>query len=203
MKNNVIITSSGFIDSAERSKEIDELYAKLCNGKKVLIIDNAASTPKISSNYNQRVRVQKNFKNVGAIISDILTINENNTSKILDYDCIYVLGGDIAELVKLVNNTDFKEKLVKFLEKGIYIGESAGSIILSDDVKYIYDLKKGTKPKYDKVLITYKGLGLIDMYIFPHYNRTSDSIKEKITNYKNVPVKALNDGEYILCTLGT
>jgi len=198
MKNNIIVTSSGFIDSVERSKEIDELFAKVCNGKKVLIIDNAAATPQISSNYSQRVCVQKNLKNVGAIDSDILTINENNTSKILDYDCVYVLGGNVTELVKLVNNTDFKEKLVKFLEKGIYIGESAGSIILSDDVKYIYDLKKGTKPKYDEILTTYKGLGLIDMYIFPHYNSTSDSVKEKIKNYKNVPVEIMNDGEYIL-----
>jgi len=198
MKNNIIVTSSGFIDSAKRSKEIDELFAKVCNGKKVLIIDNAASTPEISSNYSQRVCVQKNFKNAGAIISDILTINKNNTNKILDYDCLYVLGGNVTELIKLVDNTDFKEQLIKFLEKGIYIGESAGSIILSKDVKYIYDLKKGTKSKYDEKLDTYKGLGLIDINIFPHYNSTSDSIKEKIKNYINVPIKVMNDGEFIL-----
>jgi len=198
MENNIIVTSSGFIDSAERSKEIDELFIKVCKGKKVLVIDNAASTPEISSNYSQRVCVQKNFKNSGAIISDILTINENNTNKILDYDCLYVLGGNVTELVKLVNNTDFKEQLIRFLKKGIYIGESAGSIILSKDVKYIYDLKKGTKAKYDEKLDTYKGLGLIDINIFPHYNRTSEDIRERIKNHTDTSIKILNDGEFIL-----
>jgi len=198
MENNIIITSSGFIDSAKRSKEIDELFAEVCNGKKVLVIDNAAYKPEISSNYAQRVCVQKNFKNAGAIISDILTIDKTNTTKILDYDCLYVLGGNVTELINLVNNTDFKEQLIKFLKRGVYIGESAGSIILSDDVKYIYDLKKEMEKYMNIVLPTYKGLGLVDIYIFPHYNSISDSIKEKIKNYMNVPVKIINDGEYIL-----
>ena len=198
MEENIIITSNGFINSSVRSKEIDELFKKVSKGKKVLIIDNAASSPEISTNYPQRVNVQKNFLNVGAKKVDIVTLNKDNTDLVLNYDVIYVLGGSVTELIKLVNKTDIREKLMHYLEKGIYIGESAGSIILSDDTKYIYDLKKGTKPKYDVKLDTYKGLGFIDINIFPHYSTSEEYVQKRVNNYNKKKITKLNNGEYIL-----
>lgn len=56
----------------------------------------------------------------------------------LDYDVIYGLGGNVTNLIELNRNTNFKEVLIKFLERRIYIGESAGPMILSDNVKWVY-----------------------------------------------------------------
>ena len=197
---NIIITSGGFntVNNYVSDENI-ELFRKIASGKKVLIIANAA--PVGSGNYIARENVRDNFLSVGAVSADIVDLNGDNVDMILSYDVIYMLGGNLTHLIELIKSTNFKELLLKFLEKGVYIGESAGSMILADDVKYAYDLKKGTKPKYDVVLDSYAGLGLIDLYIFPHYQKTSDEMRTKTDNYEKatgIKITRLNDGEIIV-----
>ena len=60
---NIILTSNGFINSSPRSKEIDELFKTIANGKKVMILGNATLG---GSNASQREPVKSNFENVGA-----------------------------------------------------------------------------------------------------------------------------------------
>ncbi len=195
----ILVTSGGFNSINNYvSDENVELFKELSTGKKVIIIANAA--PETSGNYIARENVKENFLKVGAIQADIVDIDASNTGIILDYDIIYVLGGDLKYLIELNTKTDFKEKLMEFLKKGIYIGESAGSMILADDVKYAYDIKKGTKPKYDVVLDTYAGLGLIDIYIYPHYQKASEDMQVRTSKYEsdnNVKITRLNDGDII------
>ena len=70
------------------------------------------------------------------------------------------MGGDPRYLLDLVETTNIKEILTKFLKSGgIYIGESAGSMILGNNLKWIWEIKKGTKPKYDIEPTSYEGLG--------------------------------------------
>ena len=91
--------------------------------------------------------------------------------------------------------------MIKFLKNGIYIGESAGTIILCDDLKWLYVVKKGSKPKYDVELDSYKGLNLSNTKVMPHYNRISESIKTKMDLYEkenDISITKLNDGDYIL-----
>lgn len=198
----IIVTSGGFnIVNNYVSKENIELFKEISNGKKVLIIANAA--PEGSGNYIAREDVKKNFLNVGAVQADVVDLNDDNLDLMLDYDIIYGLGGNLTHLIDLVNNTNFKEVFLKFLEKGTYIGESAGSMILADNVKYAYDIKKGTKPKYDVVLDTYDGLGLIDLYIYPHFQKANEDMQLRTSNYEsdnNVKITRLNDGEIITYT---
>ncbi len=196
---NILVTSGGFnsINNYVSDENI-ELFKTIANGKKVLIIANAA--PEGSGNFVARENVKENFLNVGAIQADIVDLNKDNINIMLDYDVIYGLGGNVTRLIELKNTTPFKETLVKFLEKGIYIGESAGSMILGNDLKYIYDLKRGTKPKYDVILDSYAGLGLIDIYVFPHFQRENDEIHEKTSRYETdnkIKITRLNDGEII------
>ena len=196
---NIFVTSGGFntINNYVSEDNI-KLFEKLSKGKKILIIANAA--PKETGNYIARENVRENFLKVGAIKVDIVELNKDNVDMILDYDILYGLGGNITHLIELNQNTNFKDILIKFLEKGIYIGESAGSMILSDDVKYAYDLKRGTKLKYDVILDSYAGLGLIDIYIYPHFQKASDEMKIKTTQFEletGINITRLNDGEII------
>ena len=167
--NNIIVTSGGFnsINNYVSDENI-ELFKKISEGKKVIVIANAA--PEGSGNYIARENVKENFLKVGAVSCDIVDLNKDNVDTILNYDVIYMLGGNVGKLIELNHNTNIKELIIKFLEKGIYIGESAGSMILSKDVKYIYDLKKGTKPKYSVIYDSYDSFGFIDYYIFSHYH---------------------------------
>lgn len=201
---NIIVTSGGFNTINNYvSEENIELFKNISNGKKVIVIANAA--PEGTGNYVARENVKENFINAGATKVDVVDLNKDNIDVIFDYDIIYGLGGNITNLITLVNETNFKDALLKFLENGIYIDESAGSMILSDDLKYMYDIKRGTKPKYDVVLPTYKGLGLIDIYIYPHYQKANEEMKVKTANYEfanNIKITRLNDGEMISYSYG-
>ena len=202
--NNIIVKSGGFnsINNYVSNENI-ELFKKISEGKKVIIIANAA--PEGSGNYIARENVKENFLKVGAVSCDIVDLDKDNVNKILDYDVIYMLGGNVGKLIELNHNTNIKELIIKFLEKGIYIGESAGSMILSKNVKYIYDLKKGTKAKYSVIYDSYDGFGLIDYYILPHYQKEDKIMDEKVVNYElnnNIKLTKLNDGEIILCNYG-
>ena len=197
--NNILVTSGGFNTVNNYvSEENKELFKTIANGKKVLVIANAA--PEGTGNYVARENVRDNFLNVGASKADIVDLNGDNVGMILDYDIIYVLGGNLTHLIELVNKTPFKELVIKFLENDIYIGESAGSMILADDVKFAYDIKKGTKAKYDVNLETYAGLGLIDLYIYPHFQKANETMQEKTSEYERthgIKICRLNDGDII------
>ena len=117
---NIILTSNGFINSSPRSKEIDELFKTIANGKKVMILGNATLG---GSNASQREPVKSNFENVGAKQVDIIDINKDNVNDILKYEVIYVIGGDPRYLLDLVATTNVKEILKQFLKSGgIYYG---------------------------------------------------------------------------------
>lgn len=196
---NILVTSGGFntINNYVSEDNI-ELFKKISNGKKVMIIANAA--PLGTGNYVARENVRENFINSGANKADVIDLNNANLDLILDYDVIYVLGGDVSPLIELNKNSKLKENIIKFLKKGIYIGESAGSVFLSKDAKYYYDIKKGTKPKYDVKLDTYKCLDLIDIFIYPHFQKASQVMQDKTVQYErnnNIEITRLNDGDII------
>ena len=148
-KFNLVLTSNGFNNNSERSKEIDELFKEITENKKVILIVNATKT---GSNFVSRKDVKDNFEKVGAKVVDVVEINSNNVNSIFDYDVIYGMGGDIKPLLEDFQECNFREHLIKFLKNGIYIGESAGSIVLSDDVKWCYNIKKG-RVKIEKISI--------------------------------------------------
>ena len=200
MENNIILTANGFNEAAPRSAKIDELFENITKGKNVLIIGNAAKV----SNRGQREPVKNNFLRVGAKKVDLIDIDESVDLQILfDYDVIYVIGGDVGELLDLNYFIPaFKENIIRFLENGgIYIGESAGSIILADDCTYLYDVEQSAnspKPKYWKKHPSNKGLGLTSYNIIPHYEAVSEELKKAIAEYNGVNITTLNDGEFII-----
>lgn len=196
---NIILTSNGFHNSSRRSNEIDKLFEEVAKNKKVVIILNAT---KGGSNVQNIEDVKNNFEKVGAELVDLVMLDKEkkNACEIFKYDVIYVMGGDPRILLDDFWDCDFKMYLTKFLEKGIYIGESAGSMVLCDNIKWIWDIKKGTKPKYDILPKTFEGLNLIEEKIYPHYDEISEEQKRKIDAYEkenNCKITRLNDGEFI------
>ena len=200
MNKNIIVTSGGFNTINNYvSEENIKLFKKLSNNKKVMVLANAA--PIGTGNYKARDNVKENFINVGAKQVDIIDMDNSNLDLILDYDIIYALGGNLTPLIELNKNPKLKNNILKFLENGIYIGESAGSIFLQKDAKDYFDIKKGTKPKYDVELDTYECLGLIDILIYPHFQKTNEIMQNKTKEYEkehNIEITRLNDGEIII-----
>lgn len=199
-KGQIILTSGGYLDG-QRGEKLDELIEKLSKDKRVLLVDNATIT---GSNTKGIPNIVLNFENIGATI-DVLTLKSENLEAVDQYDVVYITGGDVTPLIDLANNTGFKNKIEQFcLSGGIVIGESAGSIIFGKDSKWYYDVKRGTKPKYDVNLPTYEGLGLTDINIYPHWNRASEEAKQKAKDYEKesgTKITPLNDGEWIAVDL--
>ena len=186
---NIICTSNGIIGT----KFTKEFINKNIKGKKVLIIDNGTYETR---NFNEREKNRTKFIEYGAIKADLITINSENVNNILNYDICYMMGGSIANLVKMIQETNIKNILKEFLNYGMYIGESCGSIILDENVEWYFDLKRGTKPKYDVFFENYEGLGFIDEHIYPHYDKENEEGIKKINLYKE-KIKVLNDTEFL------
>lgn len=197
--SNIFLTSGGFNTvNKSVSQENYDFFKQISIGKSVIIISNAA--PEGTGNYKARANVKDNFLNVGAKKADVIDLDETNISDILNYDIIYMLSGNVTYLIELNQKTNFKNILIEFLKNGIYIGESAGSMILGPNLKYIYDIKKGTKPKYNTILESYAGLNFVDMYIYPHFQKASSESKSKVSQYEvdnNISITRLNDGDII------
>lgn len=194
---NLILTSGGYYDG-QRGKELDKLIEEICEDKKVLIIENASA---ITSDTNYKVTIVKNLLEIADTVG-MYSLTEKNIDKIFEYDVLYIIGGDNAPLIEMAKIPGINENIKSFLiqEEKHIICESAGSIIFGKDLKWRYDVMKGTKPKYDVILPSYKGLGLLDINIFPHWNKRSEEEKKRAEDYakKNkIKLTYLNDGEWL------
>ena len=197
MKGNLYLTSGGFIDG-QYDEKMGEIFQNVCSNKKVLLIDNATIT---GSNTKGPANIIKNFNNIGASV-DRITLDSDNLDVIFGYDVVYVTGGDCAPLAYLAMDEDVSKTFTKYLnEGGIVFGESAGSIFFGKDFKWYYDVKKGTKPKYDVELPSWSGLGLVDIKLYPHYNKADDNQKGKIKNYckdNNCEILCMKDDDFLI-----
>lgn len=194
---NLILTSGGYFDG-QRGQELDELIEKISYGKKVLMVENATITGCVVASV--KPTIFENFKKLNTHVG-MLVINENNLDKIFDYDVIYLMGGDNLPMIEIAKIANISEAFRKFLSKGGYIiGESGGSMIFGKDLKWRYDVMKTVKPQYNITLPSYKGLGLLDLNIYPHWNKRSEKERQIALEYEktnNIKIKYLNDGEWL------
>lgn len=95
-----------------------------------------------------------------------------------DFDVIYMSGGNTFYFLKKIQESNCADVIRDFVGSGkIYIGTSAGSVIAGPDILPTRNLEKFNKaPK----LATYKGLGLVDFIIMPHWG--SESFKSRYVN---------------------
>ena len=197
----LILTSKSF-QRLDDNEKITKLLTEASNGKNVLMISNAAT--KETNNFMARVIVKECFENIGALKVDVVDIDSYNIACILDYDVIYVCGGDIRPLLNLIEKTDFKAYIEKFLKNGgTYIGNSSGSVIVGHDTKFLFKLKMGhsKSPEYTAIPEFTKGLGLVDINILPHANCFEIDFVKKCKDYERIngiKFRYLNDDEYIL-----
>jgi dipeptidase E len=138
-----------------------------CKGKTVTFIPTASAHEQVKF----YVQTGKDaLEQLGMVIDelDISTTNFDDVSRrILRNDYIYVTGGNTFYLLQELRRTGVDKILSYQIETGKpYIGESAGSIILSKNIEYVKD--------FDDVsaapdLKSYDSLGLVDFYPLPHF----------------------------------
>jgi len=128
---------------------------------------------------------------------DLKKENENSLSKkLLDFDVIFVEGGNTFYLLKYVRESGFYEVLLEFLGcGGIYVGVSAGSVIAGLNIE-----SAGWKHS-DRNIVDLKdltGLRLVPFVISVHIDESNLEIIRNAVAKVDYPVVALTDKQAIL-----
>ena len=127
-----------------------------------------------------------------------LTKNEIE-EKLKNIDIIFVCGGNVFYLLDQVIKTNFNEILIEKSKKNlIYIGSSAGSMILGKRIELVSTLDDRSKAPNLKS----DGLSFIDLAILPHWGNPKfkeEYLQASETTYEaNTKIILLNDQQYLL-----
>jgi dipeptidase E len=188
----IILTSDGLSSKKLKDQFVDLLDKPIKEIKMLVVVG---------------LETKEYMKFVNGVVSELtpLGINRQNIfvvniskkvdfSKLLDIDVVYLLGGSTFYILENLRKNKFDEFIQKWKGKNkIFMGISAGSIIAGPNIKIA---EWGSEADDNYVhLKDLKGLGLVKMAIYPHYE---DRLKKEIDDFKKIvqyPVETLKDGE--------
>lgn len=156
--------TSSFCDVASL---FSEFAAEEVKGKKVTFI----STASIVEEYVGHVENdQKAFEALGIIVETLeistATLAEIK-AKLIENDYIFVSGGNTFYLLQEMRRSGAEQLIKEQIALGkVYIGTSAGSVIMSSNIEYLEAMDDKSKATSLK---SYKGLEQIDKYLLVHY----------------------------------
>jgi len=164
---------------------------------------NVAFIPTAAEPYEDKWFVEKDKKalidaGLDVTVVDLVGKTQEQVSKELaEFEIIFVAGGNTFYLLEMMNRCGFKDVLKKLLLQGvIYVGSSAGSIVLCPDIDYVKELDDASKTKLDSS----NGLGFVDFYVLPHYDKEKYSSKCEaiLDQYKNLNIIPISDSQMIV-----
>ena len=134
-----------------------------------------------------------NFKSIDIV--DISAISKDVwLPRLQDADILYVEGGNTAHLMHWMEKSGLQEILPEMLKTKIYVGVSAGSMVVCSDLalnvhKYLYDENVEESRKNE-------GMKLVDFSIIPHLN-ASDYPNLNVNNLEKIK-KEIRDTFYLI-----
>lgn len=134
--------------------------------KKLVFIPTAGKVEEVKSYIENAFNSFKD-KGIAVTVLDVATSTFAECQHTIKHsDMIYVSGGNTFYLLEVLGETGLDKVLSEEINQGkIYIGESAGAIVLSPSIDYID--KMDDKEKAPK-LSDFTGLNLIDFSPLPH-----------------------------------
>lgn len=187
----IFLTSTGL-----SSKSVYDQFKEIVNenGYKKAVIITTASTNKENNQYSQLALSQ--LKSIGLNTVDFYDFENDGSKDLSGYDIIYVCGGNTFKLMKFAREMNFAKEVESLLKRnGLYIGVSAGSLIVGPSIKIANEVH----PDPNEVgLIDFTGFSIVNLIIFPHY---SSELEEEIKSFEtknNVRVERLNNSQAIV-----
>lgn len=161
MKNMFLVSSFAKVFAELQS------FNKELVGKTVTFIPTASKVEKVTFYVKSG---KKALESMGLIV-DLLDVStakpEEIKQKLKENDYIYVTGGNSFFLLQELKQSGADQMIIEEIQKGkLYIGESAGAILLSKTIEYI---KKMDSPLRAPNLTSFSGLNVVDFYTVPHY----------------------------------
>lgn len=156
---------------ASSFSEVASLFPKFAGeeikGKRVTFIPTASLVEEVRFYVDDD---RKAFEELGIIVEK-LEITTASPDKILEVlnrnDYIFVSGGNTFYLLQELRRKGADILITEQIRAGkLYIGTSAGSIILCPDIEFVKEMDYNhTAPE----LQYFTGLNIVDFYILPHY----------------------------------
>ena len=185
--SKVVLTSCGIIDDKLKEQFYD-LLDKDINQIKLLYITIAVDGEK-DSDKTWLYEEYATILDLGIKEENITEYKYEENIDFCNYDAIYMVGGNTFYLLKELRERHLDEKIHNAINNGvIYIGSSAGSIILGKTIE--------TALPYDEnwvKLEDFKGLNVVDGIIIPHANRKQEFIKEVKEKYSDKIIELYDD----------
>lgn len=161
-------------------KDVSQIFQDFANenlvGKTVTFIPTASLPDKLDFH----VEYSKELLQKMGLIVDELEIStaaySHIVNKLKHNDYIYVTGGNTFFLLQEMNRSGAGDLIKTQINAGkLFIGESAGAILLAPDIEYVKDTDN---PLVAPQLKTFEALNIIDFYPVPHYK--DDFLKETV-----------------------
>ncbi len=148
-------------------------------------------------------RDRNSLKKSGFAVSDYTITGKTSkeiSADLAKFDVLFFSGGNTFYLLEKIQQSKCAGVISNLVKKGkIYIGSSAGAVVAGPDIYPIKDLDNYRDAPNIK---GYKGLGLVDFVVFPHWGgeRFRESyLKHRLAGSYNTKNKIilLTDYQYI------
>ncbi len=169
------------------------------NPKDIFVaIVTTAAEGKSENKYSQLAKRQ--FEKLGFVTVDFVDLETDPQKDFSSYEVIYVCGGNTFKLLKFARDADFKSSIENLLERdGIYIGVSAGSIIVGPSIAIAGEVESDEN---DIGLEDLTGFKITNLIILPHYFSKIEKEVVAFENKYSVKVKRLSNSQAILIENG-
>lgn len=184
-------------------KDVSQIFVDFANealvGKTVTFVPTAALPDKLDFH----VEYSKKLLSKMGLIVDELEISTaaplDIVNKLENNDYIYVTGGNTFFLLPEMNKSGAGNLIQTQINAGkLFIGESAGAILLAPDIEYAKDTDN---PLAAPQLKSFEALNMIDFYPVPHYKDDSlkDAVEITISKYgTKLPLVPFSNSQAIL-----
>ena len=200
LKNNTtmkrIFLCSSFADVASILSKSVSVPLK---GKTVAFIPTAS----IHEEYMQYVEDGRMaLDSLGLIVNEIeiTQCSKNKIKDVLyDCDCIYISGGNTFFLMQELRKTGADKYIIEQVEKGkLYIGESAGAMILAPNIEYAKDMDDHLTQTPD--FTDFKGLGIVEFYPVVHFNSFpfEEAAQKVVHKNSHLPLEIITNQQAIV-----
>ncbi len=191
----LFLTSTGL--SSQAVVEKLKLISVNRKNKPVAIITTAAEG-KEENKYSQLAK--KQFKSIGFVNVDFIDLETQPEKDLSSYGIIYVCGGNTFKLLKFARETNFKLSIENLLKRnGIYIGVSAGSIIIGPSIEIAGEI---VADKNEIGLEDLTGFGIVNLIVLPHYSSEIEEETKAFEAKHGVIVERLSNSQGALVKNG-
>ncbi len=163
----LLLCSEGF-NTEELVKKCEELVGKPREDINIAVINEAYAVEHDNNLrwvVNNLSLVEKNFGGKLELVNLLALSLENVKKRIELHDVIFVVGGHTDYLMSVFNKTGFSKLLPKLLNSKVYVGSSAGSMVMGERLSSkAYKIIYGERGDYG----VSKYLELVNLSIIPH-----------------------------------